>query len=162
MAGADSRSAVVEAGVAHAGVIAALHAACFEDGGGWSGPSLASLIGTPGTFALIAGAADEPAGFIVCRAAAGEAEVLTVGVRPAERRRGFGGRLLDAALARLRAAGAAEVFLEVEAGNLAAAALYRSRGFCEVGRRPHYYTRPGAAAADALVLRLDLVRFSTG
>ena len=147
--------AVVDGGPAHAAVIAALRAECFGDDG-WSGESVAALLRTPGTFVLIAEWADGPAGFIVCRAAADEAEVLSIGVRPPRRGGGAGGRLLDAALARLGDAGTGTVFLEVAVGNRAARALYASRGFAEAGRRPAYYARPRGPAEDALILRLAL------
>lgn len=147
--------AVIEAGPAHATLIARLRAECFADGG-WSAQSVAVLLGTPGTLALIAEAAGGPAGFILCRAAADEAEVLSIGVLPAQRRGGVAGRLLDAALERLGAAGIARVFLEVGIGNRAALALYASRGFKPAGRRPAYYARPGEAAEDALVLSRGL------
>lgn len=147
--------AVVEAGPAHAALISALRAECFEDGG-WSAESVATLLGTPGTLALIAEVAGEPAGFILSRAAADEAEILAIGVPPALRRGGIAGRLLDATLVRLGGTGIGRVFLEVAVGNRAARALYASRGFREVGRRPGYYTRPGEPPENALVLSLGL------
>jgi ribosomal-protein-alanine N-acetyltransferase len=61
--------------------------------------------------------------------------------------------LLDAALAEARARGADEIFLEVRNSNAPARALYGSRGFKEVGRRPNYYRRP---VEDAIVLRRTL------
>ncbi len=66
--------------------IAALHAACFDDA--WSVQSIAGLLETPGTIGL---AADD--GFILIRGAGGEAEILTLAVRPLARRMGLG-RLL--------------------------------------------------------------------
>lgn len=147
--------AVVEAGPVHAALVSALRAECFTDGG-WSAESVATLLGTPGTLALIAEIAGEPAGFMLSRAAADEAEILTIGVPPSLRRNGIAGRLLDTALRRLRAAGIGRVFLEVAVGNRAALALYASRGFREVGRRPGYYARSGSSAEDALVLSLGL------
>ena len=146
--------AIVDGGPAHAEVIAALRAECFDDA--WSGESIRGLLRTPGTFALLAVDAGAPAGFILCRAAADEAEVLVVAVRPARRRGGLGGRLLDAALARARAAGVTRMFLEVGVDNEAALGLYRSRGFTEAGRRPAYYRQPGRPATDALILGLAL------
>lgn len=146
--------AVIDGGPAHAEVIAALRAECFDDA--WSGESIRGLLRTPGTFALLAVPGGAPAGFILCRAAADEAEVLVVAVRPAERRAGLGGRLLDAALARAGGAGVRRMFLEVGVDNPAALGLYSSRGFTEAGRRPAYYTHPGKPAIDALILRRDL------
>jgi ribosomal-protein-alanine N-acetyltransferase len=135
--------------------LAELHAACFEDA--WDQSALAALLAMPGAFALIAdagGAGSEdaiPGGFIMVRAIAGEAEVLSLGVRPAARRRGLGRRLLAAALAEAGAHGAAKLFLEVAIDNLPARALYLAGGFAQVGRRANYYSRPGEAAT-ALVL----------
>jgi ribosomal-protein-alanine N-acetyltransferase len=92
------------------------------------------------------------------RAIAGEAEVLTLAVEPAHRRRGAARALLRGALAQATAAGAEQAFLEVAADNAAALALYREEGFEEAGRRAGYYQRPGARAVDALVLRRSLKR----
>jgi ribosomal-protein-alanine N-acetyltransferase len=134
--------------------LAELHAACFEDV--WDQSALAALLAMPGAFALIAeiggaGSEDGLPGFIMVRAIAGEAEVLSLGVRPAARRRGLGRRLLAAALAEAGAHGAAKLFLEVAIDNLPARALYLAGGFAQVGRRANYYSRPGEAAT-ALVL----------
>ena len=99
----------------------------------------------------------ETAGFILCRVAADEAEVLTLAVAPPVRRRGVAGALLDRGMAVALAAGARAVFLEVATDNPGAEALYRGRGFAEVGRRPAYFSRAGGAVA-ALIMRLDLNR----
>ncbi|RAI57221.1 ribosomal-protein-alanine acetyltransferase [Roseicella frigidaeris] len=103
------------------------------------------MLGMPGAFGLwVPGA-----GFVLARAAGGEAEILTLAVRPPARRRGLGGALLAGALAGAVARGAAAMFLEVAAGNAAARALYAGQGFVEVGRRRRYYPD----GSDALVLR---------
>jgi ribosomal-protein-alanine N-acetyltransferase len=49
------------------------------------------------------------------------------------------------------------MFLEVAVDNVAALALYRSRGFEAVGRRPGYYSRPDGPI-DAMIMRVDLNR----
>jgi ribosomal-protein-alanine N-acetyltransferase len=49
--------------------------------------------------------------------------------------------------------GVASLYLEVRDSNMAARALYASRGFVEIGRRRDYYRRP---REDALVLRLSI------
>lgn len=141
-------------GRAHAAVLAALHAESFTDA--WTESDLAALLDTPGTRALLASDGGAPQGFILVRLAADEAEVLTLAVAPPARRGGLGGRLLDAAVADLGAAGAAALFLEVAADNAPALALYAGRGFATVGTRRGYYARPGGAV-DARVLRRDLV-----
>ena len=44
------------------------------------------------------------------------------------------------------------VHLEVEEGNRPALALYRRRGFREVGRRQGYYARPDGTRAAAITM----------
>jgi ribosomal-protein-alanine N-acetyltransferase len=81
-----------------------------------------------------------------------EAEVLTLAVIPAMRRRGVAAALLRRAMAEAAARGAGALFLEVSTRNAAAQALYRRFGFIEVGRRRRYYPD----GSDALVLRVEL------
>ena len=64
---------------------------------------------------------------------------------------GHGAALLAMAEGAMRAAGAAEAYLEVAETNAAARALYARAGWREVGRRPRYY-----GAADALILAKSL------
>lgn len=132
--------------------LARLHAEAFVSPRPWSAAEFAATLALPGSFLLTGGEA-----FLVGRAAAGEAELLTLAVPRAKRRRGFGRRLLAAFDARAAELGAAEAFLEVAADNAPALRLYRSAGWREAGLRRAYYARAGAAAADALVLRKALV-----
>ncbi|MEJ3653971.1 ribosomal protein S18-alanine N-acetyltransferase [Actinomycetes bacterium KLBMP 9759] len=74
-----------------------------------------------------------------------EAEIHTIGVDPAYRRRGIGRDLLRGLLAHADAA-AARVFLEVRTDNEAARTLYESEGFTVVGLRRRYYRPSGADA----------------
>ena len=127
--------------------LARLHAACFAVPRPWTAEEIASVLGSPGA-ALIA----LPGGFAIGRAAAGEAELLTLAVDPARRRRGIGAALLARFEARADALGAAEAVLEVAERNRAARALYAASAWREVGRRPGYY----ADGQDALVLRKAL------
>ena len=109
------------------------------------------MLESPGVFALIAAG-----GFILCRVAADEAEVLTLAVLPEARRRGVGGALLTSALALALAWGVRTFFLEVAEDNPAALALYQGAGFGPIGRRPGYYRRAsGSVAAIVLSRRLE-------
>ena len=133
--------------------LAALHAASFDEP--WSADDILRFADDRGGFALVADdEEDGPAGFILCRLIAGEAEVLTLAVRPGARRRGVARALLAEALALAGAVGA-PTFLEVAADNPGALALYQQAGFERVGRRAGYYARPGAAV-DAIVMRRAL------
>ena len=133
--------------------LAELHAAAFERG--WSAADIAALTASPGGFVLTVGDLS-PEGFILCRAVGGEAEILTLAVAPAARRRGLARGLVEAAEAMARAAGASAMFLEVADDNLPAVGLYAACGFVPVGRRRGYYERGSAPAADAIVMRRDL------
>jgi [ribosomal protein S18]-alanine N-acetyltransferase len=140
---------------ADAGEISALHASLFDKA--WDAESIASHLQHPGAISLLArlGAPPRTAGFILARVAADEAEILSLGVRGSDQRRGIARRLVEALR---RAAGKAEarrLFLEVGQGNAAANALYASLGFQEVGRRKGYYEHAGGAE-DARVLALRL------
>lgn len=133
--------------------LALAHAAAFE--APWSAAEFVALMAQPGVFGLLA--RDEaPLGVILCRTAAGETEVLTLGVVPPARRRGLAKALLAAALGAARQTGAEAVFLEVAADNAPAAALYAGLGFRRAGLRRAYYDRGPAGRQDALVMRLDL------
>lgn len=135
--------------------LAKAHASAFDHP--WPPEAFTSLLATPGVFALAA--VDEaPVGLILMRAVAGEAEVLTLAVEPAMRRRGVARALLDAGLAQAAFMGAQEAFLEVAADNPAALALYRQAGFEQAGHRGGYYNRAGSESVDALVLRRTLNR----
>ena len=85
-----------------------------------------------------------------------KSELLTIAVRPTERRRGAGRRLLTAVIEHVREAGARALFLEVGADNPPARALYEAMGFRVIGRRAAYYRRGEGPAADALIMRLSL------
>lgn len=148
---------IVAAGPQDAADIAALHALCFE--AGWDEKAVGDILAMPGAFALVAEwpQADDVlyVGFVLARAAAGEAEILSIGVAPAARGAGLGLVLLEAAIVRAMAMGAQSLFLEVAGDNRPAVGLYEKRGFVRVGVRPGYYARKEGSAA-ALVMRLDL------
>jgi [ribosomal protein S18]-alanine N-acetyltransferase len=98
----------------------------------------------------------ESDGFLIGRAVAGEAEILTLAVDPNARRRGTGGRLVQGFFTQAQNHNATTAFLEVAADNFAAIALYLRAGFAEVGRRRGYYEQAGYPAIDALVLSRPL------
>ena len=127
-------------------ILATLHAACFPDP--WSADAIRELFAGPGVFAFFF-----PGGFILARAAGGEAEILTLAVAPQARRQGLGRSLVGMAAQHAGELGADSLFLEVAADNSAAQALYRGVGFAAVGRRKAYY---GGQDADVLKVMLPL------
>jgi ribosomal-protein-alanine N-acetyltransferase len=138
---------------------AALHAESFTALGerAWTRQDLAELVASPGVAGLLLQVDGHDAGLALCRVAADEAELLTIAVRPAHRRKGLARRLLAAVIDHVRSAGAQALFLEVGVDNAAARSLYEAQGFCAVGERRAYYQRGQGPAADGIVMRLTLI-----
>ncbi|OBZ96845.1 alanine acetyltransferase [Pararhizobium polonicum] len=127
----------------------------------WSDGELHALLVQDTVFGFIARQSNAYArplagGFVLSRVAAGEAEILTIGVDPRFSRMGLGWRLMRAALREARDQAAEAVFLEVDETNTAAVALYRKLGFAKVGERRAYYQDVNGVKTAALVMRLDL------
>lgn len=135
--------------------MASAHAQAFD--APWDELTLAELLDGPGAYGFVA-VDEDTLGMVLCRAIAGEAEVLTLAVPPWTRRRGVGRALMTAAIGAARAAGADSMFLEVDVGNAAAVGLYESLAFERAGLRKAYYDRGPGPRADALVMRLDLTQ----
>jgi ribosomal-protein-alanine N-acetyltransferase len=128
--------------------LAALHKRCFVTPRPWAAAEFALYDSDPLVFLLI----EADAGFLLGRAVAGEAEVLTLAVSPESRRLGLGTKLLARFTYQARLRGAQTAFLEVSAANAPAVALYESAGFSTTGRRKGYYTGPDGVRIDALVM----------
>jgi ribosomal-protein-alanine N-acetyltransferase len=148
------------AGACDVALLAELYRRCFADGEGfsgtpWSARSLAEVLALPGVFALLAveaGTVEEsPAGFLLAQVLFEEAELMTLGVLPACRRRGHARRLLQAALAEAAQRGAHRMQLEVAENNERAQTLYRSAGFAPLGQRRNYYRQADGTALDAVL-----------
>ena len=146
------------ASLVHAELLAGMHRICFADA--WDAKAMADLLTMPGAAALIAVDGRSlapstrppgPAGFVLWRVVADEAEILSIAVLPPWRRGGLGRQLLEAALIAACRAGAGNMFLEAATSNVAALALYEKHGFVRVGLRKAYY-----GDQDAVVMRRDL------
>ena len=96
--------------------------------------------------------AGDMAGYGIMSVGAGEAHILNVCVRSEYRCRGFARKILLYLLDRARGAGVQEAYLEVRPSNVAAARLYHSLGFEQVGIRRGYY-QALMGREDACVLR---------
>ena len=136
--------------------LAALHAHAFRHG--WPATEMEALIADPTVTTVVARQGRtpytrRPVGFVMARAAADEAEILTVVVAPKRRGRGIGRQMMDETIRRLYFLRVGALFLEVDESNEPAISLYRRLGFREVGRRANYYA---GGTANALVMRADL------
>ncbi len=83
---------------------------------------------------------------------AGEAHLITIGVRNAYRRQGIGERLLISFIDRAMQLRAHTATLEVRISNKDAQALYSKYGFRNTGMRKRYYADNGE---DALIMSTD-------
>lgn len=127
--------------------LAQVHAAAFVMPRPWSGAEIADLLAGPLCFLV-----QEPDGFLIGRVVAGEAELLTVAVKPCAQGRGIGLRLVQGFVTQAASRGAETAFLEVAETNAAARAVYLRAGFAQTGRRRAYYHAADGTAVDALVL----------
>ncbi len=105
-----------------------------------------------GYYCRVIEAAGEIAGYGIMSTGAGEAHILNVCVRQECRGHGFARKILVYLIERARNAGMYEAFLEVRPSNTAAARLYDSLGFEQVGVRRGYYQATNGRE-DAAVLR---------
>lgn len=145
---------LIPATAAETTAMAAAHALAFDNP--WRADEFEDLLEGEGIFGFLAHDDAAPLGLIICRVAADEMEILTVGVPPAARRRGVALSLMNAALEIAGQRSAAAAFLEVDVANAPAIALYERLGFGRAGLRRAYYDRGAAGRTDALVMRLDL------
>lgn len=125
--------------------MAALHAGSFPRG--WTKAEIEDLLAKPTTLAVTG-----PHGFAILQIIAPEAELLTIVIDPARRGQGHGGALLRHAVSAATQEGAPTVFLEVDATNTGAVALYRRAGFTQTGRRKGYYTHADGTRGDAITM----------
>ncbi|MSR23136.1 MAG: ribosomal-protein-alanine N-acetyltransferase [Gemmatimonadetes bacterium] len=137
------------------GRIHQVEASCYA--APWSRDTLESVVIRKGVLLLVAEVGWEGEARVVGHGilwrVADEAEIANLAVTPELQGRGIAGALLDGLLKRARRVGVTAVFLEVRESNDPALALYRGRGFRQVGVRKQYYDRP---QEDARILRLDL------
>lgn len=94
----------------------------------------------------------EVVGFTGAQLSGASFEILDIAVSPAHRREGIATKLLARVTYDGQMFGAERASLEVFSGNEEALALYKERGFEEIGRRPDYYGQD----QDALLLEAAL------
>jgi len=135
--------------VAHAAAIAQIEAAAASTR--WSRQSVTETLCHAATLGWIVRRDGEIVGHLLTRIAGDAAEVLTLTVIPESRRQGRANALLAHAEEAWRKSGVEEGFLEVRTSNTAARALYRHRGWEEVGARAGYYSD----GEDAVLMRWE-------
>ncbi len=128
----------------------------IEEGLGWGyrHAEVTRLIVDPETVALVARVHGHLLGFAIMTFGDERAHLVLLAVRPRERRRGVGRRMLTWLVESAAAAGIASVHVELRARNAAAIGLYRAQGFVETLRIPGYYRGIEPAIRMIRVLRV--------
>ncbi len=131
----------------------AIEEACFQPPLRFSRAYLQRLVRSARAATWIAEESGAMAGFAIVewRAATGivRAYLQTIEVAPEKRGQGVGGELMRLAEQSAQAAGAAAIWLHVDAENAAAIQLYEARGYRREGREANYYPRGRAALVYA-------------
>lgn len=96
-----------------------------------------------------------PVGYAVMMLAAGEAQLLNLGIAKPYQRRGLGRRLLQHMIKVARGHHANIMLLEVRPSNTAARRLYLDTGFRETALRKHYYPAHNGRE-DAVLMEIAL------
>ncbi len=138
-------------GPAAAKLLAEIHGECFDKA--WTEAAFREMLAVPGTQAVVISSQNNPAGFVLFRKAADEAEILTICTRPAFRQKGHGKSLVRHLENLLRNDEVKSLFIEVAVSNQAGLALYAACGFASAGLRKNYYGRSDGRHEDALVMR---------
>jgi ribosomal-protein-alanine N-acetyltransferase len=154
--GARPAARIAPLGTEHAAKLAAIHEAAFVRP--WSAMDFEQLLAEKHVLGdgLFLGRSPHPAGFVLSRIVADEAEILSIAMAPEARGRGHAAPLLAHHLDELVRAGGRALHLEVEESNAPALAVYRRLGFREVGRRAGYYAKADGTRAAALTMSRTL------
>jgi [ribosomal protein S18]-alanine N-acetyltransferase len=147
--------------------------ACFDPQLAYSRPEMVFYMRRPGSFTLVAEAADAVSGngrspsailgagilgFIVAETRRRSGHIITIDVIAEARRTGVGSALLDAAEDQLLRAGAGTVALETPVNNAAAIRFYKQKGYFVERTVTGYYSNQ----MDALVMTKELAQSPVG
>ncbi len=117
----------------------------------WRKKDFLEMIERDNMSCLVAELDGEIVGQAGIREIAGDIELTNVAIAEEHRRKGFGRKLLRAAIEEGKRLGGTQFTLEVRKGNEAAVRLYESEGFKSEGVRKDFYEKP---REDALVMWL--------
>lgn len=131
-------------------MMASIHQSAFTTQRPWSASEFRALLDSDHVWTVNSG--DHC--FALGRTVAGETEVLTIATDPSKRRQGLAKACLQSFLSESDARKTETVFLEVDATNIGAIALYSGFGFQETGRRQGYYRHPNGVPSDAVIMTL--------
>jgi ribosomal-protein-alanine N-acetyltransferase len=116
-----------------------LDQACFEPGIAYTRGQIRAFLTRDGAIGLVAEKGEELVALAIAEVAGRRGHLITIDIAGGERRRGLGRRLLAEVWARMAAAGAKDVRLEVDVRNTDAIRFYEGMGFRNVRPLPDYY-----------------------
>jgi ribosomal-protein-alanine N-acetyltransferase len=119
---------------------------------GWGIASLTKEFLTPSTVFGVVDVDGSPIGYAVLQLSGEEGYLSNIVIHPIFRGLGLGRDLLDWMIEEGVKRGMDRLVLEVREGNSVAIALYRSKGFKEIGKRPRMYSD----GEDALVMEFKV------
>lgn len=144
---------IVEFKPEHAQAAAEVEKASFSQP--WSEQSLLSQLEREDSVMFVAVADGETIGWSGMEHSFGEGSVLNIAVLPRYRKLGIGEALTAALVEKSKQLSLDWLMLEVRPSNTPAVTLYKKLGFCEMGKRPNFYSFP---REDALLMRVDFIK----
>ena len=130
--------------------VAAIEQQCFSTP--WSADALRAELSNETARFFVLKVLGEAVGYVGLHLVCGEGYLANLAVLFAERRKGYGRRLMQAAIEACEKEGAQFLSLEVRESNAAAQALYRALGFTPRGVRKNFYSEP---QENAVIMTLD-------
>ncbi|MBQ5968524.1 MAG: ribosomal protein S18-alanine N-acetyltransferase [Clostridia bacterium] len=130
--------------------VAEIERQCFSTP--WSADALRAELSNDTARFFVLTVFGEAVGYVGLHLVCSEGYLANLAVLPAKRRKGYGRRLMQAAIECCEKEHAQFLSLEVRKSNAAAQALYRSLGFTPRGVRKHFYSQP---QEDAVIMTLD-------
>ena len=121
-------------------LVAEIEKECFSSP--WTEEGLAAETENPSAHFFVLESESTLAAYMGMHIVLDECYIANVAVKRAFRKRGFGRRLVENALAVAKEKGCGFITLEVRISNLAAISLYEKCGFERVGERKNFYTYP--------------------
>lgn len=135
-------------------ILTKIHIECFPRY--WNRQAFTDFFSVENTFAILVENYDQPVAMIVYRIVFEQADILTIAVLPAFRKKGIAKKLIGDALEHCKKLGAKKLFIDVEVGNEAALKLYENTGFKQISRRKLYYQQLDGSLTDSLVMSKKL------
>ena len=121
-------------------LVAEIEKECFSSP--WTEDGLAAETENPSAHFFVLEAENTVAAYMGMHIVLDECYIANVAVKKTFRKRGFGKRLVENALAVAKEKDCSFITLEVRVSNLAAISLYEKCGFERIGERKSFYTCP--------------------